>query len=61
MAEMAERFGNERIPLPPRWGGYRVKPDTMELWQGARIVCTTAFVIHDRPTSLADRATRALN
>ena len=34
MAEMAERFGNERIPLPPHWGGYRVKPDTMEFWQG---------------------------
>jgi pyridoxamine 5'-phosphate oxidase len=34
MAEMAERFGNKRIPLPPQWGGYRVKPDTMEFWQG---------------------------
>jgi pyridoxamine 5'-phosphate oxidase len=34
MAEMTERFRNERIPLPPHWGGYRVKPDTMEFWQG---------------------------
>ena len=24
----------QRIPLPPHWGGYRVKPDTMEFWQG---------------------------
>jgi len=34
MAEMAERFGNKRIPLPQHWGGYRVRPDTMEFWQG---------------------------
>ena len=34
MAEMAERFGNKRIPLPPHWGGYRVSPDTVEFWQG---------------------------
>ena len=34
MAEMTERFGDKRIPLPPHWGGYRLKPDTMEFWQG---------------------------
>jgi pyridoxamine 5'-phosphate oxidase len=34
MAEMTERFGNQRIPLPPHWGGYRLKPDTVEFWQG---------------------------
>src|SRR5881394_529159 len=34
MAEMTERFGNKRIPLPPHWGGYRLKPDVMEFWQG---------------------------
>jgi pyridoxamine 5'-phosphate oxidase len=34
MAEMTERFGDKRIPLPPHWGGYRVKPDTIEFWQG---------------------------
>jgi pyridoxamine 5'-phosphate oxidase len=34
MAEMTERFRNERIPLPPHWGGYRLKPDMMEFWQG---------------------------
>jgi len=34
MAEMAERFGDQRIPLPPHWGGYRVKADTIEFWQG---------------------------
>jgi pyridoxamine 5'-phosphate oxidase len=34
MAEMTERFGDKPIPLPPHWGGYRVKPDTIEFWQG---------------------------
>src|SRR5215471_5726505 len=34
MAEMTERFDGKRISLPPHWGGYRVKPDMMEFWQG---------------------------
>jgi pyridoxamine 5'-phosphate oxidase len=42
MAEMTERFRNKRIPVPPHWGGYRVKPDLMEFWQGR------ANRLHDR-------------
>ena len=34
MAEMSERFADKPIPLPPQWGGYRVKPEIMEFWQG---------------------------
>src|SRR5947208_2162831 len=34
MAEMTERFRNKRIPLPPHRGGYRLKPEIMEFWQG---------------------------
>jgi len=34
MAEMSERFRNKRIPLPSHWGGYRLKPEIMEFWQG---------------------------
>jgi len=34
MAEMTERFGDKQIPLPPHWGGFRLKPDKMEFWQG---------------------------
>jgi len=34
MAEMAERFGDDPVPLPPHWGGYRLKPDVFEFWQG---------------------------
>ena len=32
-AEVADRFGGD-VPLPPFWGGYRVLPETVELWQG---------------------------
>jgi pyridoxamine 5'-phosphate oxidase len=34
IAEMTERFQNKPVPLPPHWGGYRLKPDMMEFWQG---------------------------
>ena len=34
MAEMTERFSDKPIPLPPHWGGYRLKPDKIEFWQG---------------------------
>jgi pyridoxamine 5'-phosphate oxidase len=34
MEEMNERFAGKRVPLPPHWGGYRLKPDNMEFWQG---------------------------
>src|SRR5437899_10262603 len=34
MGRRTERFRKKRIPLPPHWGGYRLKPDIMEFWQG---------------------------
>ena len=33
LAEIAARYG-ETPPRPPHWGGYRLVPDVLELWQG---------------------------
>lgn len=29
-----ERFAGQEIPVPPTWGGYRVRPLVFEFWQG---------------------------
>lgn len=43
LAEVKARFGEQgEVPLPPSWGGYRLVPERVELWQG-------------RPSRLHDR------
>lgn len=37
-----DRFGEGPVPLPPSWGGYRVRPTAVELWAGQ------ASRLHDR-------------
>jgi pyridoxamine 5'-phosphate oxidase len=32
-AEIEKRFGAD-VPRPPHWGGYRLKPNAIEFWQG---------------------------
>jgi pyridoxamine 5'-phosphate oxidase len=34
LAAAAERFGDGPVPAPPHWGGLRVRPETVEFWQG---------------------------
>ena len=33
-AEVKEQYGEGPVPLPPFWGGYNVRPETIEFWQG---------------------------
>jgi pyridoxamine 5'-phosphate oxidase len=40
--QMHQRFQDGEVPLPSFWGGYRVKPDAIEFWQGR------ANRLHDR-------------
>jgi pyridoxamine 5'-phosphate oxidase len=35
-AEFAAKYKDSLVPRPASWGGYRVKPDTIEFWQGRK-------------------------
>ena len=34
LAKIKAKFLNGEVPLPDFWGGYRVRPTTIEFWQG---------------------------
>jgi pyridoxamine 5'-phosphate oxidase len=34
VAEAERRFAGGPVPRPPHWGGYRVRPEVVEFWQG---------------------------
>ncbi len=35
LAEVTRRFaGEEQVPVPPHWGGYRIAVEVIEFWQG---------------------------
>jgi pyridoxamine 5'-phosphate oxidase len=42
VADVAARFAGADVPLPPHWGGYRLVPEELELWQEG------ADRLHDR-------------
>lgn len=41
-AEMKAKFNKGEVPLPKFWGGYRVRPSSIEFWQGGE------YRLHDR-------------
>jgi pyridoxamine 5'-phosphate oxidase len=40
--ELERRYPGDDVPLPPYWGGFRLRPDSIEFWQGR------ASRLHDR-------------
>jgi pyridoxamine 5'-phosphate oxidase len=42
VAEAEARFADQDVPRPPHWGGYRLRLDSIEFWQGHQ------FRLHDR-------------
>jgi pyridoxamine 5'-phosphate oxidase len=34
VSDLTSRYGNQEIPLPPFWGGFRLQPQVFEFWQG---------------------------
>jgi len=34
LEEVAAKFGDDPVPLPPHWGGFRLEPEEFEFWQG---------------------------
>ncbi|HEY4021716.1 MAG TPA: pyridoxamine 5'-phosphate oxidase [Pseudonocardiaceae bacterium] len=37
LANINRQFADsEQIPVPPHWGGWRIRPQTVEFWQGRR-------------------------
>jgi pyridoxamine 5'-phosphate oxidase len=57
VAEAHDRFGLDAIPRPPHWGGYRLVPDAIELWQGQpnRLHDRRHFLRQDDGTWLEER------
>jgi pyridoxamine 5'-phosphate oxidase len=34
MSDLESQYADQRVPCPSNWGGYEVRPDIIEFWQG---------------------------
>jgi pyridoxamine 5'-phosphate oxidase len=48
--EMKNKFSKGEVPLPKFWGGYRIKPDSIEFWQGGERRLHDRFVYQKNPS-----------
>jgi pyridoxamine 5'-phosphate oxidase len=47
--ELAEELGEGEVPRPPHWGGYLLRPDVIEYWQGRDSRMHDRFVYSRQP------------
>lgn len=50
LAAVEREFAGRAVPRPPRWTGFRVVPDAIEIWRGAE------FRLHERDVYERDAA-----
>lgn len=47
--EMKRKFAEGKVPMPSFWGGYRVKPNEIEFWQGREHRLHDRFLYSSQP------------
>lgn len=51
---ISDRFQNGDVPRPPHWGGFRIRPQKFEFWQGrgSRLHDRFVYALHDAQWSI---------
>lgn len=55
LAALELEYTDKQVPKPPHWGGYVVKPTSMEFWQGrpSRLHDRIRYTLHDQDWKIA--------